>query len=251
MLRVIHSIPEECPDCGSDNMSGRMVLVREEGNTVVCNHCGIIMVLRDEWPEEELDEDRTRGRCEEDEATASFAICPHCSSVDAIYANGGEEWCGACGLDPSKEDYPPEAIAHLWNPGSTLQIALQRGRPKAGRLMYEFLTTLCGPHCSFAASCPQTAGNLNVCRKEERDEALSLRQLPLTGEVVVTNKKKGKRERRKEKRRRIKAEKALAAKSQLAVLECAASGWYERTIKHRNETENLQELTHTGSGSRT
>ena len=238
MLRVIHSIPDECPDCGTDNLSGRQMLLYEEGNTVLCNHCGIIMVLQEDFEEEEEQADH--------EVTASFLSCPHCHTVNEIQIAEGEEWCAGCGLDPNRLDYAPEEIAHLWREGSGIRDSMERGIPKNSTRMYRFLTTLCGPHCSFAASCPQATANFAKCFREEVLESDDPDLLNRSEDEVGKGKRKRSRKARKQARQekeRIRKEKARA------VLMCASSGWYEKT--YRNETQDPQEHQHTGGGSGT
>jgi hypothetical protein len=243
MLRVIRSTPDKCPDCGAENIGGQLALMFEESNTVLCNHCGVIMVIRDE---EECEEDRTQGRCSDHEVSASFMVCPHCKIANGINIAGGEEWCNHCNLDPNREDYTSKNLAHLWKLGSQMRASMSRGRPGRKTKWFEFLTTKCGPHCNFANDCPQTGRNFVVCYREEYQEGPDSPWFSEEGEAVGKGRRKNRK--RREERKRIRAENKL---KEAAVLQCAPSGWYERNLKHRNETPNPQESTHTGGGSGT
>lgn len=214
------------------------MLLYEESNTVVCNYCGIVMVLEEPFEDEkEPDADS--------EVSASFVPCPHCRTVNEIQAAGGEEWCSACGLDPSCTDYPPERLAHLWKQGSGIQKAMKKGIPKAveGR-MYRFLTNLCGPHCSLAQNCPQDTGNYVKCFHEEVIESNDHDLLHVEGGEMGKGKKK--RRRRAERKR---DQERIRRKRERAVLVCAGSGWYDK--RYSNETNDPQESENTRSGSGT
>ena len=228
MLRMIGSFPKRFPACGSDNLGGQDRCFYEESNTLICNACGIIMVLQDSHDEEESDF----------ETSASLVSCPHCRTVDEIQIEGGEEWCAGCGLDPNQTEVPSEELAPLWKEGSGIREAMERGVPKstASRL-YRFLTNLCGPHCSLAQSCPQATGNLAKCFDEEVLESEDQDLLHVGRNEVGRSKKKRSRKERKE---RIRKEKGRA------VLACSSSGWYNK--RYYNETEDPQKSTHTGSG---
>jgi len=220
MLRIIHSIPEQCPDCGSDNLSGKQMVLFEASNTLLCE-CGVMLVLQDDYEEEP-----------EEEVSASFLSCPHCRTVNEIQIAEGDEWCGGCGMDPNRLDYPPEELAHLWKEGSGIRDTMERGVPKSTMArIYRFLTNFCGPHCSFAESCPQSTGNFAICYREEVLEGKDP-DLLYIGETDVGKKKKNRKARKKEKER-IRKEK------EKAVLKCSASGWYAQNLKPKHEVENL------------
>ena len=242
MLRVIHSIPEECPDCGAENLSGEQMLLFSEGNTVLCNACGILMVLHED--DVEAEEEAERERQADFELSASFLSCPHCCTVNEIQVEGGEEWCGGCGLDPNRTEVPVEELAHLWKEGSGIRATMERGVPRAGMArMYRFLISCCGPHCSFAEACPQATGNYAKCFREEVVESDDPDLLHIEGDEVGKGKRKRSRKERKQEKARIRKEK------ERAVLACAGSGWYDK--RYCNETEDPQESAHTGSGSGT
>lgn len=247
MLRVIHSIPDSCVECGAENLSGYKALLREEGNTVLCNQCGIIMVLPEEEDDVELAEDERAALSAEQadfEVVASFSTCPHCKTVNEIQVAAGEEWCSGCGLDPNEEDVPVEQLASLWKEDSGIRNSMERGIMKPHSRMYQFLTTFCGPHCSYAADCPQSSKNFATCFREEVLEGEDPQLLQTVGDDV--GKRSSKRQRRRD---RKAAEERTRKEKGKAVLACAGSGWYER--KYRNETEDPQRPAHTGSGSGT
>jgi hypothetical protein len=214
------------------------MLLYEESNTVLCNYCGIIMVMQDE--EEVSEEDDT----DDVVVSASFVACPHCKTVNEVQIAGGEEWCAGCGLDPSVVDYPSEQLASLWKPGSGIRDSMERGIPKTSTRMYRFLTNFCGPHCSYAESCPQSTRNFATCFREEVLEGEDPQLLQIVEDDV--GKRSSKRQRRRERR---EAEERMRKEKAKAVLACAGSGWYKR--KYSSETQDPQGPAHTGSGSGT
>lgn len=232
MLRIIHSIPDECVNCGGpkEKLEGRTLSKGgETDNLIFCHGCGILMAIQNQEG------------CADFELAASFVTCPHCKTIDEVQVAGGDEWCGGCGLDPSVPDYPTEQLASLWKEGSGIRGFMDRGIPKTTSRMYRFLTTFCGPHCLFADDCPQDTGNFSTCLKEEAEDNPML----LMGETKVgSQKKKGKRERKLE-GKRIEKEK------EKAVVEFSPSGWYAKVVKHYDKAEDPQKPTRTGSGSGT
>lgn len=239
MLRIIRSIPEQCPDCGSENLGGQQMLLYEESNTLLCNACGIIMVLQEPYDDEEEPEEAA-----DYEVSASFLSCPHCRTVNEIQIAEGEEWCAGCGLDPNRMDYPASELAHLWKEGSGLRDVMDRGIPSnAMTRMYRFLVNFCGPHCSYAEACPQSTGNFAKCFREEVIDSDDPDLLHIEGDEVGRGKRKRNRKERKKEKERIRKEK------ERAVLVCAGSGWYEK--RYCSETDDSQEPAHTGSGSGT
>lgn len=231
MLRIIHSIPDECVGCGApkEKLGGRILSDDDyAGNLVFCHACGIFMAIQDQDEEEEY---------ADLELAASFVSCPHCKTLNDMQVAGGDEWCSACGLDPSILDYSTEQLASLWKEDSGIRNFMERGIPRPATRMYRFLTTLCGPHCTFAEDCPQSTGNFSTCLKEEAEGDPML----LKGETNVGSKKKRKKERKLE-RERIDKEKKKA------VVEFSPSGWYAKVMKHHDETEDPPKSTHTGSG---
>ncbi len=238
MIRIIHSIPDRCPDCGSENLSGKEQMSLLEGsNTLYCEGCGIYMILQEE--EEEPEESH------EHELAASFQACPHCCTVNEFIIAEGAEWCNGCGLDPNLTLLPPKDLAHLWKEGSGIRRMMTNGRPpyRTG-WMYKFLTSSCGPHCLYESQCPQSVKNFTLCYKEEREDEGGANLLQIEGTEMGRGRKrrKGRKERKKERERTYKDK-------ERATLACSSSGWYNE--KYRNETENPQKSTHTGSGSGT
>ncbi len=231
MLRVIHSIPEYCPDCGSMNLSDGGMFLYQESNTVLCRFCGIFMLLQEDSDDVE----------EGPEVPASFVSCPHCCTVDEIQISEGKEWCNGCGLDPNRTEVPVEELAPLWKQGSGIRDFLERGIPKSttGRI-YRFVANVCGPHWSFSASCPQAKSNFTTCLQEEIDDANDSDLLHIGG-TDVGKSKRGRGAARKQERERIRKEKRTV------VLRCASSGWYDK--RHHNETIDSQKSRDTGSGS--
>ena len=240
MLRIIHSIPKQCPDCGSENLGGEKMLLWEESNTLLCHVCGIIMVLEEPYDDDE--EQLESG--DPVEISSSLLSCPHCCAVDEIQVAEGEEWCSACGLDPNRTDIPVEELAHLWKEGSGIQQAMKKGIPKITlSRMYRFLTNRCGPHCSVAQFCSQGSGEFVDCIQEEVVKSKDHDLLHIEGDKVSKGKRKRNRKAKKKEEERIRKEK------ERAVLVCSSSGWYH--MRYYNETKDPQKSTHTGSGSGT
>jgi hypothetical protein len=182
----------------------------------------------------------------EGDLSASFLSCPHCHAINEIHVTGGEEWCSSCGLDPNQLGYSVEELSHLWREKSGIREAMERGVPKQGSRLYRFLTKLCGPHCSYSESCPQSTGNFSKCFREEALEGDDPDLLHIREEEVG----RGKRKRSRKARRKAKKEKERILKEKgRAILACAGSGWYEKMYRH--ETKDPQESQHTGSGSGT
>ena len=232
MFHTIHSIPEKCPNCGAENLGGHEMLAQEQSNTLFCRPCGAVMVLQEPYDDEEEPEVTL-------EVSASFVACPHCHTIDEVRIEGGEEWCTECGLDPSRQDYPPEDLAHLWKPESGIRESMERGRPKVSMTqMYKFLTTFCGPHCSFESVCPQSIGNFVVCYRET---GLGTEEpdLPQIEGTELGKKKRKSRKARREEQERISKEK------ERAVLVYASDGWYH--TRYYSETKEPQKSTHTES----
>ncbi len=234
MIRVIHSIPEECPECAAENFDGAQMMLFDEGGTVVCVSCGATMILRED--EEEAPE-----------TSVSFSACPHCCTIGEVRDWGGWERCQACGLDPEREDYGPQDIAHLWKEGTGIRGFMERGIPKRRTsTMFEFLTGFCGPHCSFAESCPQEIDNFTSCRREEFKHG---NQGLLQIESMTVSKRRGRNHRKENHQSR---EGFTPPSKDVAVFECATGGWWdERTMKKHHEIEDPQRPTNTRSGSGT
>jgi hypothetical protein len=237
MLRIIHSIPEQCPSCGSENLSGRQMVLFGEDKLIKCDACGITMYLEDSKEPED-----------NSKAPASYVACPHCGTIDQIIAVEGAEWCEVCGLDPNQLNYPTSELAHLWKEGSGIKAFMSKGRLKPTSRMYRFLVNFCGPHCSFSESCEQTVANYTVCIKEEIEDSGDLIPPP-PEERHSVSKSKGKKHRKERRRVRKQEEERIRKEKERAVLMCARSGWYDK--RYRNEIEDSQDPKDTGGGSGT
>jgi hypothetical protein len=226
MLQIIHTIPEQCPDCTSADLRG----------TVSCPDCGAVMVLqRKEIEEEDLEDIDNKIY----EIPSNLVSCPHCHSTE-FYTEEGEEGCLTCGLDPNVLDYPAPKLAHLWKEGSEIRVNLEGSIPKNPTTkLYAFLVAYCGPHCSLAKDCPQSRGNLFRCYKEEildkEDDEM--------GKVKnIFNSKKYKSFKARKNER-----KAAPKEKERAVLKCSDSGWY--ITRYHDKLMDKKESTHTESGS--
>jgi hypothetical protein len=156
------SVPSGCKSCGSECVYPDMMT----GEMIICHDCGELSEIEDPR-----------------ELTAHVMKCPHCESIDAICAYGGEEVCQICGCDPNEEDPDIATLAHLWKARTPemdedeklireiMSISNSNGEPRfaASSGVGNFLRTLCGPHCSFANECEQTTKNLSRCYREERE----------------------------------------------------------------------------------
>ncbi len=220
------SVPSGCPDCGSE-------CIQECGDEkhLVCHDCGSMFE-----PQDQL------------EITASISImkCPHCESVDAIHAYGGEEVCHICGLDPNDTSIPTAELAHLWKKRTPemddenlireiMLIPNKNGEPRfaLGTNIGNFLRTVCGPHCTYAAECPQTTKNFSRCYREERS----------TEEDVMS--KRGRGKNKAEKARRKEERRVWNRLHSRAWLFAPPEGWF--VSKRNYEPETIyQEQSGTG-----
>lgn len=224
-IRSVRSARVKCRDCQSDNVSQ----ASDYGEFYnICHDCGVLFMI-----DEEL------------EVTASIMKCPHCESVDAIVANGGDEVCNICGLDPNEEEYESGALAHLWKSRGPeheeedrlireVMLSEKMAKFRTGSNIGNFLRSSCGPHCPYAASCPQTTKNFSRCYREE---------------TSTWENEMGKRKRKS--KGKNKAAKALRkAKKQAwqrlhsrAWLFAASGGWYVRSKKYATETDHQEQYT--------
>jgi hypothetical protein len=180
-------------------------------------------------------------------ASISVIKCPHCESIDAIHAYGGEEVCHICGLDPNDTAIPARELAHLWKKRTPdmdedekliREIMLIENANKEERFrpisnIGNFLRTVCGPHCTYADECPQTTKNLSRCFREER----------ATEEDVMS--KRGKGKNKAEKARRKEERKVWNQLHSRAWLFAPPEGWF--VSKRNYEPETIyQEQSGTG-----
>lgn len=197
--------PIECKLCSSPKVGANLdFTVGEGGETFLCHECNTYMVL-------EIPVHIT--------ARVNNRKCQHCETIGEITTEGGEEWCVACGLDPS-EELESTDISILWKPNSEIRRILNEGKSGLDpeKRMGKFLRTLCGPHCNFANQCDQTVKNLVTCFQEYRRGY------------------EGEDEMSKKSRKRCREEKArqhlstYKEKPKQARVQCAKSGWFERHI---------------------
>jgi hypothetical protein len=170
------------------------------GQTFICHECGGYMILDNKH------------------VSNNYRKCEHCETVGEITTDGGEEWCGSCGLDPS-EEIDTYRLSVLWKEGSEIRRIMNEGKSGlgAGKSVGDFLRNFCGPHCNFADKCDQTVKNLVVCHKEYK----------LNESESEMSKKS--RERRKEERARARPN-TYKEKPKQTMVQCAKSGWFERHI---------------------
>jgi len=217
-------VPSGCPDCGSE-----CVQECSDRSHRVCHDCGSMFETQ-----------------EQSEITASIIKCPHCESVDAVVAYGGEEQCYICGLDPNNENIPTAELAHLWKTRTPemddenlireiMLIPLKNGKTRFafGSNIGDFLRTVCGPHCSYAGDCPQTTKNFSRCYREEL----------ATEEDVMS--KRGKGKNKAEKARRKEEKKLWNQLHSRAWLFAPPEGWFVSKRNYESETI-YQEQSGTG-----
>ena len=231
MLEIIHSIPKECVQCGSDNIWGRDLAEQGLGNTLICQSCSKIMIL----PEED-----------DEEIVPSVEVCPHCSCVDTLMEYGNEEVCQECGLDPTVLDYPSESIAHLWKEGSTIRRALEKGRGRAGGNVGTFFRNFCGPHCSLSDNCAQSSAQMRICYGESKSEILKIIAPHLIQPEDFMSRKRRKKKGGGNKKNSQNTNKVES------LFTCAANGWYEKYTKEsmRESNETICEEGHSDTGGR-
>jgi hypothetical protein len=181
------------------------------------------------------------------EITASIMKCPHCESIDAIIAYGGEEQCNICGLDPNDLNLPILSLAHLWKARTPemdedeklireiMSIKNSNGEERftSSSRIGTFLRTQCGPHCSLASECEQTTKNLSRCWREER-----------TPEEDIMS-KRGKGKNKVEKARRKEERKVWNQLHSRAWLFAPPEGWFVSKRNYESETI-YQEQSGTG-----
>lgn len=212
MLRITRSLPDECPDCGSSKLGGKGA-IEMGGNSLICHDCGIFMVVPDREEDEEEGLDFLP-------VVADLVSCRHCGTMGRMEEAGGQEWCASCGLDPNIDSYPSPEIAHLWSNEGGIQRALERDlKPlQEHRRIGLFLRNDCGPHCEYAADCPQSIKNLMECLKES--------------EGKLPDYDMGKRKKRKKEKQKQAKQSGNPFKSEphRAMLICSKSGWLEERM---------------------
>lgn len=218
MLEIIHSIPEECVQCGSKDLSGLPCVSTGFGNTIICQTCSKIMIVVDE--EEETDTE------------ASVEVCPHCSCIDTLMVYGDEDICRECGLDPTVPDYPSEDIAHLWREGSAVRRALEKGRGRVGGKIGTFFRNFCGPHCSLSDNCGQSSSQMRICYSEARPEILKIIDPYLIQPEDFMSRRRSKKKGGGNKKS------SKSTKKVESLFTCAANGWYEKYMKESMRESN-------------
>jgi len=228
MLRIIHSRPDRCPNCGSSKI-GEVVAVEMGEDSLICHDCGIFMVFSDENREDSL---------ENPEVVAEILSCPHCRSSVNIEEAGGEEWCSNCGLDPNTTDYPSSELSYLWKSGSDIQNLMDKDIKitQVNRRVGDFLRSSCGPHCDYAKDCPQSIKNLMKCLDEEKEVSADY--------DMGKGKKKKKLNWRKPTIGPVKE-----SNPPKSLFLCASAGWFEERMY--DKTKNSEPSGTTGSRSRT
>jgi len=225
MLKVTHSLPDNCPGCGSTKLEeGKSAGM--ETNSRICHGCGVFMITPDPCTNKE-------NQLTEALVNANLVSCPHCKSVGQIEEAGGEEWCSNCSLDPNVKSYPASQISHLWKSGSDFRKCLDRDIKtlQPGRRMGDFAREFCGPHCEYAKVCPQTVKNFVKCFREENEASMNR---------GIADKKEGKEK---------PANPFGKGKPRQSVLICAKSGWLEERMYDRLTYNKQFRVTGSGSGA--
>jgi len=195
--------PSKCKLCNSTKVGATTDFSINDGQAFLCHACGAYMLLQERV---------------HISARSAPRKCQHCETLGEITTEGGEEWCGACGLDPS-EELDSSDISILWKPKSEIRGILSEEKPGLApdKVVGSFLRKFCGPHCSFAEQCDQTVKNLVTCYTEYK-----------RGESGSDMSKKSRKRRREERERSQLIN--YTQKPKQAWLQCAKSGWFERHI---------------------
>jgi len=219
---AVSTKPSTCKLCNSPKVGASTDFTLNEGNTFICHECGTYMIVQETTPTT---------------INASFQECQHCETLGEVRAEGGEEWCGACGLDPS-EDLESSDLSILWKKGSEIRRIMTEERSglapdKAAGI---FLRRFCGPHCNFATQCNQTIKNLATCIRESK--------------VGVSNSEMSKKSRKRRKEEREQSQLSnYKEKPNQARLQCAKSGWLERYIVDGTDNPQQADGKEPGSGT--
>lgn len=224
MLVTTPSTPDECPQCQSENLTWQEL--GNGDNVVICHACGVWIKPQDVNMEPEVPS-----------LTASVFSCPHCREVGEIQVAGGEEWCAGCGLDPSQATYPSSEIAKLWKEGSRLRDMMEKdlGALDPTTKMGAFLRDSCGPSCSYASECPQSATNFTKCFGEYRKETLGASAERDMGKKNRHNHQPHQQYKvSKKERKRLAREEALRKKR--AVFMCSAGGFFSARLSRDKES---------------
>lgn len=220
MLVTTPFTPDECPKCASENLTWQELGI--DNKVVKCHNCGI-------WI---CPEDENQGS-ENLVISASVQTCPHCQEVGEIRIAGGLEWCASCGLDPNQEVYPSDEIAKLWKEGSKIREMMEDDIKalQPPTKMGTFLRSSCGPRCTFADSCPQSAANFAKCYNEYREDTLG----------VLVERDMGKKNHHyqqfkvsKKERKRLAREETLRKKR--ALFMCSAGGFFSTRLPRTKES---------------
>lgn len=231
MLVTTPSTPDECPQCKSENLTWQELGTGD--NVIKCHSCGIWIRPQDENREPETSI-----------VSASVLSCPHCREVGEIQIAEGLEWCAGCGLDPNQEIYPSDEIAKLWKEGSKIREMMEADIKalQPPTKMGTFLRSNCGPHCTFAESCPQSAANFAKCYNEYREDTLGILVERDMGKKNRHHRQQQQFKVSKKERKRIAREEALRKKR--ALFMCSAGGFFSARLsrtKESIETEHVED----------
>lgn len=211
-VTVIHSVPQHCPECRSDNINELFVETDNNCGNIICYDCGA-------WVQ--IEGSKTT------ELTLTDLVCPHCKSIGEVEVIAGEEWCNVCGLNPNVQTYPSPTISFLWKENSDISHIMQTNRKElqSDRNIGKFLRTRCGPHCSLSESCPQKLINLIRCYREGSDNF----------SVDNNVSKKSRKQTRKNFKQQERKKQAFICKSSgIAEFKCAQFSWFEKVLNVNN-----------------
>lgn len=223
----VTSPPSKCPACGAMNFPGQIVLIKESENIYSCEDCFIHIMVGDE----------TEGDVDE----SASNTCPHCDCIVEMQISGREEWCPNCQLDPNKEDYSSEDLAHLWPKNTAIHKIMASGALNKHKKIFKFVKEECGPKCDASDVCEMTIFTMRNCASEDLPETKAFNK-----SFKNLNKSAGKHG---EVLKKAKAFKKKDHKKQVTV-EFSSSGWYAKKLECKtNETNYPQKHIHRESGS--
>lgn len=223
---------KQCLHCGSHTVDR----INPGDPDEMCLTCGAYPSNDTEITEHDVD----------GEIIATYVVCPHCDELVEIGLEGDRELCPKCMLDLNEYDLPSRDIAHLYK-GKIREI-LEKNKLGPSSLLGKFIRTECGPHCNYKDKCPQSAGNLTICRREYVEDSSHEAGEP-TESAQMSRKNKNRNKGKNRGRHKIfTSETKDYNPSRIAYYQ---GGWFERVAKDANYIKNKELSRDRGSGSGT
>ena len=229
--------PVLCPLCKSEDIVGLVDISGDLAGRYMCRECACEFSILE----------GTENDDEEEDVHGVITVCPHCMSVDSIQMYGDNEWCGDCWLDPNDLDQDSPEIAKLYKGGIRRALEKDVKMLKPEKLYGKFVRQECGPHCSLAKSCPQDAGNLIKCFKEEFSSEEE--DIETVGKRKRGKKGKGRKENKFQNRVRNHNRKAHKHTPSKVAFFCSKGGLLEKMILYGTANPDTEQPGNTGSQS--